>query len=142
MLTPGSSFFYAHTCPQDWPTLTKLRVAKQLKLPAVLTIPEVDQLIDAIRKPAMKCFFWTVYSLGLRLQAALFLQVGDIDAGRMLVHVRRGKGHKDRLVPLVPRTLDVLRRHCATHRNARWLFPREGRAGSGSRACCTPGDGR
>ena len=123
----GLKFFYAHTCPQDWPTLTKLRVAKQLKLPAVLTIPEVDQLIDAIRKPAMKCFFWTVYSLGLRLQEALFLQVGDIDAGRMLVHVRRGKGHKDRLVPLVPRTLDVLRRHWATHRNPRWLFPREGR---------------
>jgi len=122
-----TQFFYAHTCPQDWRTLTKLRVAKQLKLPAVLTIPEVDQLIDAIRKPAMKCFFWTVYSLGLRLQEALFLQVGDIDAGRMLVHVRRGKGHKDRLVPLVPRTLDVLRRHWATHRNPCWLFPREGR---------------
>ena len=123
----GLKFFYAHTCPQDWPTLSKLRVAKHVKLPTVLTIPEVDQLIDAIRKPAMKCFFWTVYSLGLRLQEALYLQVGDIDAGRMLVHVRRGKGHKDRLVPIVPRTLDVLRRHWATHRNSRWLFPREGR---------------
>lgn len=123
----GLKFFYAHTCPQDWPTLSKLRVARHVKLPAVLTIPEVDQLIDAIRKPAMKCFFWTVYSLGLRLQEALYLQVGDVDGGRMLVHVRRGKGHKDRLVPLVPRTLDVLRRYWATHRNCRWLFPREGR---------------
>jgi integrase len=123
----GLKFFYAHTCPQDWPTLTKLRVAKQLKLPAVLTIAEVDRLIDAIRKPAMKCFFWTVYSLGLRLQEALYLQVGDVDAGRMLVHVRRGKGHKDRLVPLVPKTIERLRVHWATHRNPRWLFPREGR---------------
>ncbi len=42
----GIKFFYAHTCPQDWPTLAKLRVAKQIKLPAVLTIAEVDRLID------------------------------------------------------------------------------------------------
>jgi site-specific recombinase XerD len=123
----GLKFFYTHTCPQDWPTLSKLRVPKQLKLPTVLTIPEVDQLIDSIRKPCMKCFFWTVYSLGLRLQEALYLPISDIDAGRMLVHVRRGKGHKDRLVPLVPKTLEILRAHWATHRNPHWLFPREGR---------------
>ena len=56
----GLKFFYSHTCPQDWPTLRKLRVPKQVKRPTVLTVPEVDQLIDAIRKPALKCFFWTV----------------------------------------------------------------------------------
>lgn len=123
----GLKFFYSRTCPQEWPTLGKLRVPKQIKLPTVLTIPEVDQLIDTIRKSAMKCFFWTVYSLGLRLQEALHLQVSDIDAGRMLVHVRRGKGHKDRLVPLTPKTLALLRVHWATHRNPLWVFPREGR---------------
>jgi site-specific recombinase XerD len=123
----GLKFFYCHTCPQQWATLQKLRVAKQTRLPTVLTLAEVDQLIDAIRKPAMKCFFWTVYSLGLRLQEALHLQVSDVDAGRMLVHVRRGKGHKDRLIPLTPKTLDLLRAHWATHRNPQWLFPREGR---------------
>lgn len=123
----GLKFFYRHTCPREWPTLSKLRVPKQLKLPTVLTIPEVDQLIDAIRKPALKCFFWTVYSLGLRLQEALHLQVSDIDSGRMLVHVRRGKGHKDRLIPLTAKTLNMLRAHWATHRNPQWLFPCEGR---------------
>lgn len=123
----GLKFFYCHTCPRDWPTLTKLRVPKQFKLPTVLTIPEVDQLIDAIRKPALKCFFWTVYSLGLRLEEALHLQISDIDAARMLVHVRRGKGHKDRLIPLTPRTLDLLRAHWRTHRHPHWLFPAEGR---------------
>jgi len=123
----GLKFFYCHTCPREWPTLTKLRVPKQLKLPTVLTIPEVDQLIGAVRKPALKCFFWTVYSLGVRLQEALHLQVSDIDSGRMLVHVRRGKGHKDRLIPLTPQTLQMLRVHWATHRNPQWLFPCEGR---------------
>lgn len=120
-------FFYAHTCPQEWPTLSKLRVPKQLKLPTVLTIDEVDQLIDRVRKPIMKCFFWTVYSLGLRLEEALNLQVSDIDGQRMLVHVRRGKGHKDRLIPLPLKTLVMLRDLWGAHRNPRWLFPREGR---------------
>jgi site-specific recombinase XerD len=123
----GLKFFYYHTCPREWPTLSKLRIPKQTKLPTVLTTAEVDQLIDSIHKPSMKCFFWTVYSLGLRLQEALHLQVGDIDAERMLVHVRRGKGHKDRLLPLTTKTLDLLRCHWATHRNPQWLFPREGR---------------
>lgn len=123
----GLKFFYSRTCRREWPTLSKLRIPKQTKLPTVLTIPEVDQLMEAVRKPAMKCFFWAVYSLGLRLQEALHLQVGDIDAGRMLVHVRRGKGHKDRLIPLTTKTLDMLRCHWATHRNPQWIFPREGR---------------
>jgi integrase/recombinase XerD len=123
----GLKFFYAHTCPREWPTLAKLRVPKQVKLPTVLTVPEVDQLIGAIRKLALKCFFWTVYSLGLRLQEALHLQVSDIDAARMLVHVRRGKGHKDRLIPLTDKTLQMLRAHWATHRHPQWLFPCEGR---------------
>jgi integrase/recombinase XerD len=123
----GLKFFYGHTCPQEWPTLHKLRVPKQFKLPTVLSIPEVDQLLGAIRKPALKCFFWTVYSLGLRLQEALHLQISDIDAGRMLVHVHRGKGHKDRFVPLPPQTLERLRTHWATHRHPQWLFPAEGR---------------
>ena len=123
----GLKFFYCHTCPREWPTLTKLRVPKQLKLPTVLTIPEVDQLIETIRKPGLKCFFWTVYSLGLRLQEALHLQVSDIDSGRMLVHVRRGKGHKDRLISLPDKTLQMLRAHWVTHRHPQWLFPCEGR---------------
>lgn len=101
----GIEFFSRRTCPQDCAKLRNLRVPRQLKLPTVLTIAEVDQRIGTIRKPGLRCFFWTVYSLGLRLQEALHLQVADIDAGRLLVHVRRGKGHKDRLIPLTDKTL-------------------------------------
>ena len=50
----GLKFFYRHTCPRDWATLTKLRVPKQLKLPTVLTVPEVDQLIGMIRKERLE----------------------------------------------------------------------------------------
>ena len=54
-------------------------------------------------------YFWTVYSLGLRLEEALNLHVGDIDAERMMVHIHRGKGAKDRYLPLPSATLLLLR---------------------------------
>jgi integrase/recombinase XerD len=123
----GIKFFYTRTVPRDWPTLAKLRVPKRKTLPDVLTIDEVRRLIEAVRTPHNKAYLWTVYSLGLRLTEGLHLQIGDIDAKRMLVHVHRGKGAKDRYVPLPSKTLAVLRQYWATHRNARWLFPATGR---------------
>lgn len=116
-------FLYTHTVRRDWKTLKQLRVPKHKSLPDVLTIDEVRRLIDAVRTPCIKNFFWTVYSLGLRLQEALHLQVRDIDCQRMLVHVHLGKGAKDRYVPLPQRTLVMLRQHWLTHRDPIWLFP-------------------
>lgn len=119
----GIKFFYSHTVPRDWPTLKRLRVPQEKKLPDVLSIDEVRQLVDAVRTVHHRTYFWTVYSLGLRLSEALHLQVGDIDSARMLVHVRRGKGAKDRFVPLPKSTLKALREYWVTHRNPVWLFP-------------------
>jgi integrase/recombinase XerD len=137
----GIKFFYTHTVPRDWNTLRMVRVPKQKTLPDVLTIEEVRNLIEAVRRPDIKAYFWTVYSLGLRLQEGLHLQVGDIDSKRMLVHVRQGKGYKDRYVPLPQRTLDMLRRHWTTHHHPLWLFPakrRRSRRGDGLGPMCGP----
>jgi site-specific recombinase XerD len=125
----GIKFFYSHTTPREWPTLQRLRVRKEKRLPDVLSVEEVRRLIAAVRTPRNRAFFWTVYSLGLRLEEGLHLQVGDIDGQRMLVHVRRGKGAKDRYVPLPGRTLAVLRQYWATHRHPEWLFPATSRDG-------------
>ena len=94
----GILFFYTHTVPRDWLTFKSLRIPRPQSLPDVLSIAEARRLIDAVRTPHNQTFFWTVYSLGLRLQEGLNLQVGDIDSGRMVVHVHRGKGAKDRFV--------------------------------------------
>jgi integrase/recombinase XerD len=125
----GIKFFYSHTTPRDWPTLQRLRVRNEKRLPDVLSVDEVRRLIAAVRTPHNRAYFWTVYSLGLRLEEGLHLQVGDIDGQRMLVHVRRGKGAKDRFVPLPGRTLTVLRQYWTTHRHPEWLFPARGRDG-------------
>lgn len=123
----GIRFFYTRTVPRQWATLEHLRIPRSKSLPDVLTTDEVRRLIDAVRTPHNKAYFWTVYSLGLRLNEGLHLQVGDIDSTRMLVHIHRGKGAKDRYVPLPPSTLGVLRDYWATHRNPLWLFPAIGR---------------
>jgi site-specific recombinase XerD len=125
----GIKFFYSHTTPRDWPTLQRLRVRKEKRLPDVLSVDEVRRLIAAVRTPHNQAYFWTVYSLGLRLEEGLHLQVGDIDSERMMVHVHRGKGAKDRYVPLPGRTLTVLRQYWATHRHPEWLFPATSRDG-------------
>ena len=119
-------FFYSHTAPRDWPTLQRIRVQKEKRLPDVLSIDEVRQLIGAVRKLRYRTYFSTVYSLGLRRNEGLHLQVRDIDSARMLVHVHRGKGAKDRFVPLPARTLTLLREYWVTHRNPVWLFPANG----------------
>ena len=116
-------FFYSHTAPRDWPTLQRIRVQKEKRLPDVLSIDELRELIGAVRKLRYRTYFSTVYSLGLRRNEGLHLQVRDIDSARMLVHVHRGKGAKDRFVPLPARTLTLLREYWVTHRNPVWLFP-------------------
>jgi integrase/recombinase XerD len=119
----GIKFFYSHTTPRDWPTLQRLRARKEKRLPDVLSIDEVRRLIAAVRTHQYRTYFWTVYSLGLRLAEGLHLQVGDIDSARMMVHVHRGKGAKDRYVPLPRSTLKILRQYWVMHRHPLWLFP-------------------
>ena len=123
----GIKFFFTHTLKRDWSTLNLIRAERQHRLPDVLTIDELQSIIGAVRTQHNKAYLWTAYSCGLRLHEGLHLQVSDIDSSRMMVHVHRGKGAKDRYVPLPASTLAVLRDYWKTHRNPVWIFPALGR---------------
>jgi integrase/recombinase XerD len=123
----GIRFFYLHVLQRDWHTLSLLRAHTEHCLPAVLSVQEVRRLLKAATPLHHHVSFTTVYSLGLRLHAALSLQVTDIDSQRLQVHVHRGKGAKDRYVPLPEDTLARLRTSWTPHRNPTWLFPATGR---------------
>lgn len=127
----GIKFFYTRTCRRSWKTLATMKLQNAKTLPEVITRKQVHQIVDATTTPRMQTYFWTVYSLGLRMQEGLNLQVGDIDADRGLVHVHRGKGAKDRYVPLPTSTLTLLRRYWVVHRHKRFLFPADGRNHTG-----------
>ncbi len=120
-------FFNTHTVPRDRATLKQLRIPKQRKLSAVLSVAEVQRLIATIEQPHQRAFCVATYSLGLRLQEALNLRVSDIDAQRMLVHIQHGKGSRDRYLPIPPQTLHALREYWKTHRHPAFIFPAIGR---------------
>ena len=119
----GLMFFWKHVLKQDWQWIHIVKAPKVHSLPDVLTVTEVQQLIGAARKLRYRVFILATYSMGPRLAEALALQVGDIDAQRKRVHIRRGKGHKDRFVPLPELTYRALRTLWSKHRNPCWLFP-------------------
>lgn len=114
---------------RDWHTLSLIYAKREQRLPTVLSTKEVWTILNAVRTPQNKAYLTTVYSCGLRLHETLYLQVSDIDSDRMRIHVHRGKGAKDRYVPLPESTLNILRNYWKQHRNSAWIFPRLGRSG-------------
>lgn len=119
----GLQFYWRHILNKDWQWIDIVKPPKVKTLPDILTPAEIERLIGATHQLRYRVFLFTTYSMGLRLEEALSLQVGDIDAARQSVHIRRGKGHKDRLVPLPDLALKALRALWAKHQHPRLLFP-------------------
>ena len=116
-------FLYQQTLKQKWPVLNFTKPEREKKLPVVLSRSEVGRVLSLVRQPHYRVCLSTLYSCGLRLSEGLGLQVADIDSSRMLLHIKGGKGNKDRYVPLPQRTLEQLREYWAQHRHRALLFP-------------------
>jgi integrase len=127
LCSSGIRFFSQHVLTRDWHTFSLMRAPTVHRLPAVLSVEEVRRVLQAATPLHHQVSFTTVSRLGLRLHEALSLQVSDIDGQRLQVHVHRGKGAKDRYVPLPAETLALLRTYWKTHRHKTWLFPATGR---------------
>ncbi len=96
------------------------------RLPTVLCADELRRLFDVVaHHPKHKALLLTLYGAGLRISEALNLKPADIDSGRMFIHVRGGKGGKDRLVKLSPQLLSILRDYWRQCRPGEWLFPQD-----------------
>ena len=119
----GLQFFWKYVLKLDWKWVDIVKPPQVKTIPDIFTPAEIEKLIAATRKLRYRVFILTTYSMGLRLEETLSLQVGDIDASRKRVHVRRGKGHKDRLVPLPDLALKGLRELWRKHRHPQLLFP-------------------
>ena len=119
----GLQFFYEHVLKRPWTWVNMVKPPQVRALPDILSLGEIERLINGTRELRYQTFMLVAFSMGLRLGEALSLQVGDIDSSRMKVHVRRGKGSKDRLVTLPQMTLLALRRYWRTHRHEQLIFP-------------------
>ncbi|MBV5318389.1 MAG: site-specific integrase [Desulfobulbaceae bacterium] len=134
----GLKFFFTRVLRREWGTFEYLRAQREKKLPSVLSQEEVRRRLAQVRTSHNRAFLSTVYACGLRLQEALHLETTDSDSERMMIHVHRGKGDKDRLVPLPAGLLNILRNHWRTHRHPALLFPAVGRGRNTAKNATAP----
>ena len=118
-------FFFSMTCGRDEMKKYMQFRTEPRKLPAVLSVEEVSELLAVAPGPGLKyrAALSISYGAGLRASEVCNLTTGDIDSDRMLIHVVQGKGRKDRKVMLSPGLLDLLRDYWCEARPEGWMFP-------------------
>jgi integrase/recombinase XerD len=118
-------FFYIQVLKRGWSIAETPYPKKVLHLPEILSQDEVARLIDAAEFPFHRILLMTLYATGARRAEVAHLKISDIDSQRMVIHIRGGKGRKDRDVMLSPKLLDALRVYWRglRHKPTNWLFP-------------------
>jgi integrase/recombinase XerD len=136
----GLKFYYEHVLKKPWVAPGLIKPPRSQRLPDIVTVEETERIFLATQVLSYRVFFFTLYSLGLRLGEGLRLTVADIDGARGRVHIRDAKGNKDRLVPLPTATYQLLRRFWQRHRHPVLLFPNRRGGSAGARTARTPLD--
>ncbi len=119
----GLRFLYSVTLPKPWPVAMIPFGKRPRRLPTVLSVEEVNALLSCTPNLKHRTFLMTLYAAGLRLSEAAALEIVDIDSHRMQLRIVRGKGNKERLIPLSPRLLRELRTYWQAYRPTQCLFP-------------------
>ena len=112
-----------------WTVFQEVRIAEPLVLPVVLARAEVQSLLQAVQEPRFRACLRLMYHCGLRVGETVAIEVQDIHGHETppRLHVRHGKGGKERCVPLTPALVKELRDWWRNHRHPRFLFPSPGR---------------
>jgi site-specific recombinase XerD len=131
-LTPNSvvvhnaalRFLFVHVLKRSWGIADTPYPKRPQRLPIVLSPEEVARLFDAAATPLHRIVLMTAYATGLRRAELAHLKIADIDSQRMVIHVRSGKGCKDREVMLSPKLLEALREYWRglKRKPKLWLF--------------------
>ena len=119
-------FLYRVTLQKRWSFDDVIPAPKKPQaLPVVLSPQEVVQFLDAVKPAKHRAILTACYAAGLRISEAIALTVSAIDSERMVLHIAKGKGQKDRYVMLSPKLLAILRDWWKVQRPRHWLFPGE-----------------
>ena len=116
-------FFFVKVLRRPYREIDLVYPKRPERLPVVLSEEEVARLIESAITSYHRVILMTLYGTGLRREELCRLKVSDIDSQRMVVHVRQGKGNKDRDVTLSPRLLEVLRAYWKWRKPKTYLFP-------------------
>jgi len=116
-------FFFVKTLKRHY-LLDSIPLPKEpRKLPIILSPGEVTTLIESASNLMHRAILMTIYATGMRRAELCQLKVSDIDKERMVIHIRQGKGQRDRDVDLSPKLLATLREYWLWMRPQTYLFP-------------------
>jgi site-specific recombinase XerD len=121
--TAALRFFFCKTLKRSYPVEEVPYPRAPRRLPVILTREEAIRLIESASNLFHRAMLITMYSTGMRRAELCNLKVGDIDSTRMIIHIRQGKGGKDRDVPLGAGTLETLREYWRWMRPKTYMFP-------------------
>ena len=121
--TVALRFFSCKTLKRTYPIEEVPYPKAPRRLPIILSQEEAIRLIDSASNLFHRAMLMTLYSTGMRRAELCHLKVEDIDSERMLVHVRHGKGGRDRSMPLSPKLLETLREYWRWMKPKTYLFP-------------------
>ena len=116
-------FFFVKTLRRPYLQLDLPYPKRPKRLPSILSQDEVARLIDSANNLLDYAMLMTLYATGVRRAELSRLKVEDIDSQRMIVHIRQGKGNRDRDVPLTPALLKTLREYWQWMKPKTYLFP-------------------
>ncbi len=106
------------------------RPMKERKLPEILSLEEVNLLLEVTKNLKHRMILSTIYACGLRVGELINIKIEYIDGSRKTLHIKQGKGKKDRIVPLPDCLIDELRGYYKMFKPKVYLF--EGRKGKNS----------
>jgi site-specific recombinase XerD len=121
--TAALRFFFCKTLKRMYPVEEVPYPRAPRRLPIILTREEAIRLIESASNLFHRAMLITMYSTGMRRAELCRLKVEDIDSTRMLIHIRQGKGGKDRDVPLSPKVLETLREYWRWMKPKTYMFP-------------------
>ncbi len=116
-------FFFVKVLRRPYREIDLVYPKRPERLPVILSEEEVARLIESASTSYHRVILMTLYGTGLRREELCRLKVTDVDSQRMVIHVRQGKGNKDRDVTLSPRLLEVLRAYWKWRKPKTFLFP-------------------
>lgn len=96
---------------------------KPAKLPTVFSRSEIEDLFENANNLRNRALLMATYSNGLRISEVVNLKITDIDSSRWTIHIRGGKGDKDRMGGLAKRLHKTLQEYWRAYRPKIWLFP-------------------
>jgi integrase/recombinase XerD len=116
-------FFFVKTLKRHY-MLENIPLPKEpRRLPTVLSQREVTKLIESASNLMHRAILMTLYATGMRRSELCQLKVSDIDKERMVIHIRQGKGQRDRDVDLSESLLEALREYWRWMKPKTYLFP-------------------